>query len=115
VVRKAADILKELTDVIDHVHKRPGMYGDADQVDATLHTLHWCWAMVQRREEEFQEAFHHRRDDVRTSNVGFADAYRRRHPNAKPDSVRRHILGNWKVISERLGIRLKATDPGKRS
>ena len=99
-----SDILKELTEAIAHVYARPGMYGSGDMVDATLHTLHWCWAMTQRREQEFRDALERRRKEVRADCLLLSDAYRKRHPNAKSATVVRHIIGVWRVISGRLGI-----------
>ena len=103
-MRSVPEILAELEDGIRHVHKAPGMYGaTAGEVEAVLWCLHYTWAMVQERAAEFRNVCDARLIELGT-NRSLAVSYKDRHPNAKAGTVLRHVLTNWKLIAERLGI-----------
>ena len=105
------EILTEVSKTIAHMHKRPSMYigstsrpNAGEMFDSMNWLAHWFWATVQSREQDFREAVAAVRESHQCGCLGFADTYRRQHPNSDEESVFQHVRNCWAEISDRLGI-----------
>jgi hypothetical protein len=106
-MRSGASLLRLVIDTINHVYARPGMYaGTAGQASAHLWQLHMFWGWIQRRDGEVGEAYHGRLAELGT-NSGFGDAYERRHPRARRETVLRYEL---EKLADHLGAVGHSTD-----
>lgn len=97
-------IATRLNDIIAHIYSRPKMYGQTvGEIDVVLWSYHWFWAIVQQRESEFHDAIESVEGNTTSS---FTDVFERQNPGASEDAVVAHLLTQWRIVSERLGIDL---------
>jgi hypothetical protein len=110
-VKTADEIVAMIVERIGYIYERPLMYGgNPESVEALLFALHSLWAISVGRETEYdQVSFQHCKDEG-TGSVSFSFHYLRSHPNADVDEQVAYTVANWKVISERAGVRLATPD-----
>ncbi|HXT58073.1 MAG TPA: hypothetical protein VN699_05530 [Pirellulales bacterium] len=105
----APDFAGWLEDAIRSVYQRPKMYGQTlDQLDTVLHYFNLLFAVVHQRERHFYDALSAAPEDSCTTSWGAS--YASEHPQADQEEVMQHVLGRWKLVSERLGIRMDAPE-----
>ena len=97
-------IVARLEEIIANIYSRPRMYGQTvGEIHVALWSYHIFWAMVQEMESEFHDAIESVEGNATSS---FTDVFERQNPGASEDAVVAHLLTQWRIVSERLGIDL---------
>lgn len=110
-VKTADEIVAMIVERIGYIYERPLMYGgNPDGVEALLSTLHSLWAISVDREDEYREVSYRHASDEDCGSANFSYHYLRSHPNADVNEQVAYAVANWKVISERAGMRLTTPD-----
>lgn len=104
-------IVARLSDIIAHIYSRPKMYGQTvREIDVALSNYHIFWTIVQERESEFYDAIAAVEENTCRR---FADTFQIENPGASDEAVLAHLLAQWRIVSERLGIDLQSCDEGQ--
>lgn len=91
-----------LADAIRSIYERPHMYGRTlDEIDLAIFNFNVIYAVLQQRERHFYDALSSLTEST-TNN--FRASYLSEHPEASEQEVLDHVLSQWKLISNRLGI-----------
>jgi hypothetical protein len=103
-VKSAEEVVDFIVRRIGYIyHRDPLMYGGtADGVDLILHCYHQLWAEIVGRHEDYRDAISEASRDCTTRN--FADHYRADHANATETESARHVVSEWRKLSDLLGV-----------
>jgi hypothetical protein len=85
------------------VYKRPSMYGSPSEIESALWWAHRAWALVHRREDEFQSIYN-RMHRERKAPRGLYEQFRGELPDGSDADAYNFVLGNWASITMQLGI-----------
>jgi hypothetical protein len=88
---------------LQSVYARPQCYADPSCIETTLWCFHRAWALVHRREAEFQSLYLRLYREPKTTN-GLYSRFRDEHPSGSHPEAYSYILGHWASVTKQLGV-----------
>jgi hypothetical protein len=107
-MRTSSELDEALHTEIRAVYTRPAMYAAPEGIETVLWTFHRAWALLHRREDEFQGLY----NQMYGNECASGGLYRKFQETAgdfEGHDAYRFILQRWSQVSNSLGIDVSAS------